>query len=65
MSSFETLRRLTVVNACANVVDFTGGQEALAGQAPFSPHALVHLPELLSSAGPRLPSSLAAAARAS
>lgn len=65
MSSFETQRRLTVVNACANVIDFTGGQEALAARAPFPPHALVQLTELLSSAGPRLPSSLAAAARAS
>lgn len=29
MSSFEAWCRLTVVNAFANAVDFTGGQEAL------------------------------------
>lgn len=41
MSSFETQRRLAVVNACANVVDFTGGWEALTARAPSPPHALV------------------------
>ena len=37
MSSFETQRRLTVVNGCANVVDFTGGREALSPSAFPSP----------------------------
>lgn len=65
MSSFETQRRLTVVNACANVVDFTGGREVLTARAPSPPHALVQPPGLLSRTGPWPPSSLAAAARAS
>lgn len=57
MSSFETQRRLTVVNACTNVVDFTGGREALAARAPSPPHALVQPPGLLSDTGPWPPSS--------
>lgn len=67
MSSFETQRRLTAVNACANVVDFTGGREALTAQAPSPPHALVQWPGLLSSPWPwpQLSSSSAATARAS
>lgn len=65
MSSFETQRRLTVVNACANVVDFTGGREALTARAPSPPHALGQPPGLQSSTGPWAPSSSAATARAS
>lgn len=65
MSSFETQHRLTVVNACANVVDFTGGQEALTARALSLPHALVQPPGLLSSMGPWPPSSWVATARAS
>ena len=65
MSSFETQRRLTVVNGCANVVDFTGGREALTARVPSPPHAPVQPPGLLSSTGPWPPSPLATAARAS
>lgn len=65
MSSFETQRRLTVVNACANVVDFAGGREALTAPVPSLPRALVQPPGLLSSTGPWPPSSSVAAARAS
>lgn len=34
MSSFETQRRLTVVNACANAAAFTGGWEEPTAQIP-------------------------------
>lgn len=53
MSSFETWRRLTAVNACANVLDFTGGWEALTARAPAPRCALVQQPGPQSSTGPR------------
>jgi len=62
MSSFETQRRLTVVNACANVVDFAGGREALTARAPSPPCALVQPPGLPSSVGPWPPGSTSRAA---
>lgn len=57
MSSFETWHRLTAVNACANVLDFTGGWEALTARAPSSRRALVQQPGPQSSTGlwPRSP----------